>query len=202
MSLSKLENSRIEKRVIDDEALGLLVEPGRVVEPRALATSQGAAVSGYFSDRSAMIKAAARLSGKAEGVYFTHRFAQADLAAFERLRIPPELLTGAHVRRVTDSEAREQYGITGPLTKGMSGIVFPYFSIVTGAVLRHGCAATTPKSRMARKRTSTSPPMATANTSISRPAPPPNCKMHDTLLVLVEAEKSALRSPPGRSAQA
>ncbi len=40
----------------------------------------------------------------------------ADLAAFARLRIPPELLEQAHVQRVTDHEARE-YGITGSVTR-------------------------------------------------------------------------------------
>src|SRR5208337_5673006 len=54
-----------------------------------------------------------------------------DLAAFERLGITAELLADAHVRRVTDAEAREIYGITGSVTKDMSGIVFPYFSVVT-----------------------------------------------------------------------
>jgi hypothetical protein len=57
---------------------------------------------------------------------------RADLAAFSRLGISPELLAQAHVERVSDCEARE-YGITGPVTSDMSGLVFPYFSIETGA---------------------------------------------------------------------
>src|SRR5262249_5115078 len=54
------------------------------------------------------------------------------LAAFERLGIGVELLTEAHVQRVTDGEAREVYGIIGSVAKNMSGIVFPYFSIANG----------------------------------------------------------------------
>jgi len=54
---------------------------------------------------------------------------QADFDAFGRLGIPEELLVQAHVQRVTDREAREKYGITGPVSNDMSGIVFPYFSL-------------------------------------------------------------------------
>jgi len=57
---------------------------------------------------------------------------EADLAAFSRFGISPELLARAHVERVSDREARE-YAITGPVTSNMSGVVFPYFSIETGA---------------------------------------------------------------------
>jgi len=56
----------------------------------------------------------------------------ADLAMFARLGIPPELLAQAQVRRVTDAEARTDYGIVGPPANDMAGIVFPYFSPVTG----------------------------------------------------------------------
>jgi hypothetical protein len=56
----------------------------------------------------------------------------ADLSTFGRFVIPPELLAQAHVERVSDYEARE-YGNTGPVTSDMSGVVFPYFSIETGA---------------------------------------------------------------------
>jgi hypothetical protein len=57
-----------------------------------------------------------------------------DLAMFCSQRTPPELLAEAHVDRVTDSVARTVYGVflfEHP-TADMSGIVFPYFSPVTG----------------------------------------------------------------------
>lgn len=47
-----------------------------------------------------------------------------DLTMFARLGIPPELLAQARVRRVTDSEARELFGIRGD--GDMTGIIFPY----------------------------------------------------------------------------
>jgi len=56
----------------------------------------------------------------------------ADLAAFRRLGIPRSLLAEAHVRRVTNDEARHTYGILGSVTQDMSGIVFPYFDPTTG----------------------------------------------------------------------
>src|SRR5438105_8730044 len=42
-----------------------------------------------------------------------HRSRRRDLARFTRLGIGPELLIEARVCRVTDSEARTHYGITG-----------------------------------------------------------------------------------------
>jgi hypothetical protein len=54
-----------------------------------------------------------------------------DLAAFHRLGIPSELLEAAYVRRVSDREARDDYGIKASAAADLSGIVFPYFSIVT-----------------------------------------------------------------------
>src|SRR5205823_11924524 len=42
-----------------------------------------------------------------------HRSRRLDLARFARLGIGPELLIEAKVCRVTDSEARTHYGITG-----------------------------------------------------------------------------------------
>jgi hypothetical protein len=66
------------------------------------------------------------------------KLAPSDLAAFERLGITPELLSKARVQRVTDAEAREVYGITGSVTKDMSGVVFPYFSPVSGQRVQRG----------------------------------------------------------------
>src|SRR2546425_8567354 len=48
-----------------------------------------------------------------------------DLELFVKLRIPRELLERAGIVRVTDKEAREDYGISG--SGDMAGIAFPYF---------------------------------------------------------------------------
>ena len=50
--------------------------------------------------------------------------ASADLANFQRLGIPAELLSSARVSRVDDREAEEAYGIRYAGNK--CGVVFPY----------------------------------------------------------------------------
>src|SRR5947207_2219348 len=52
-----------------------------------------------------------------------------DLKVFQRLSIPIELIERAGIERVTDREAREQYGIRG--SGDMSGLAFPYFEPLT-----------------------------------------------------------------------
>jgi hypothetical protein len=56
----------------------------------------------------------------------------ADLAAFARLGIPPKLLADAHIRRITDAEARNDYGVRFAAAADLSGILFPDYSPVTG----------------------------------------------------------------------
>ena len=58
----------------------------------------------------------------------------ADLAMFARLRIDPDLLARAGVHRVTDREARDEFGLNR--TGNNSGIVFPY---VDAEGRRHTC---------------------------------------------------------------
>jgi hypothetical protein len=62
-----------------------------------------------------------------------------DFAMFEKIGVPPELLSTAGIRRVSDIDAREILALNG--TYGdLSGILFPYFSLQTshrvGARLR------------------------------------------------------------------
>ena len=52
---------------------------------------------------------------------------ESDIAAFAEYRIPPALLAEAGIRRVTDAEARADFGIKGSPSQDMSGIVFPYY---------------------------------------------------------------------------
>jgi hypothetical protein len=54
----------------------------------------------------------------------------ADLEMFGRLGILPELLSRAGVSRVTDAEARCDYGITAD--GDLAGIIFPYSDPLTG----------------------------------------------------------------------
>src|SRR5438034_518430 len=53
-----------------------------------------------------------------------------DLAGFEQIGVGEDLLRAAQVRRVTDREARDRYGMR--FNGDLSGIVFPYFDPVTG----------------------------------------------------------------------
>ena len=55
----------------------------------------------------------------------------ADLAMFAKIGVGPELLARAKIHRVSDAEARELLALNGA-HGDMSGIVFPYFSPVTG----------------------------------------------------------------------
>jgi putative DNA primase/helicase len=68
------------------------------------------------------------------------QLAPKDIEMFRRLGIPTELLESAHIQRVTDAEAREQFGMffDGDLT----GIIFPYYidgRRVTARVRRDNC---------------------------------------------------------------
>src|SRR5207302_5341077 len=58
-----------------------------------------------------------------------------DIAMFGKLRIPPELLERAGIVRVTDREAREDYGIRG--SGDMAGLAYPYFAPQAMANGRH-----------------------------------------------------------------
>jgi putative DNA primase/helicase len=55
-----------------------------------------------------------------------------DIEMFARIGVPPALLEEAHIERVSDKDARERFGIVGSASKNMAGIVFPYYSHVTG----------------------------------------------------------------------
>jgi hypothetical protein len=68
--------------------LGVLVDPGSVVELRVPNTRQGT-VSGYFTDLDALATEAARRSGTAPGVYLTANPVDARLLARATNRVKP-----------------------------------------------------------------------------------------------------------------
>jgi len=55
-----------------------------------------------------------------------------DVQMFASIGVPIDLPEEAHIERVSDEEARERFGITGPPSKNMAGIIFPYYSPFTG----------------------------------------------------------------------
>lgn len=58
--------------------------------------------------------------------------ADADLAAFQRLGIGPDLLAAARIAHVTDQQARSDYGIRFSPAADLAGIVFPYLDPSSG----------------------------------------------------------------------
>ncbi len=117
---------------------------------------------------------------------------QADFDAFGRLGIPEELLVQAHVQRVTDSEAREKYGITGPVSNDMSGIVFPYFSLATGARVTARLRRDNPEIEAGREKNKYISAYGDRKHLFFVPGASGTLQDADTPVVLVEAEKSAL----------
>jgi Domain of unknown function (DUF3854) len=117
---------------------------------------------------------------------------QADFDTFGRLGIPEELLVQAHVQRVTDREAREKYGITGPVTNDMSGIVFPYFSLATGARVTARLRRDNPEIEAGKEKNKYISAFGDRKHLFFPPGAAAELQDADTPVVLVEAEKSAL----------
>ena len=55
-----------------------------------------------------------------------------DVLMFTGIGVSLDLLEAAHIERVSDKDARERFGIQGPASRDMAGLVFPYYSHVTG----------------------------------------------------------------------
>jgi uncharacterized protein (DUF927 family) len=115
-----------------------------------------------------------------------------DFAAFRRLGISLELLAQAHVQRVTDTEARERYGITGPTTNDMSGIVFPYFSIATGTRVTARVRRDNPDMEAGKEKNKYISAYGDRKHLYFPPGAAHKLQHFDTCIALVEAEKSAL----------
>jgi putative DNA primase/helicase len=55
-----------------------------------------------------------------------------DVQMFAGIGVSVDLLEAAHIERVSDRDARERFGIQGPVSRDMSGLVFPYHSHIRG----------------------------------------------------------------------
>jgi hypothetical protein len=55
-----------------------------------------------------------------------------DVEMFARIGVPLDLAEAARIERVTNQDAREKFGLQGPASMDMAGIVFPYYSHATG----------------------------------------------------------------------
>jgi putative DNA primase/helicase len=121
-----------------------------------------------------------------------HELTPSDLAAFQRLGIGMELLAKAHVQRVTNAEAREMYGITGSITKDMSGIVFPYFSIATGKRVTARVRRDNPEIEDGKEKDKYISAYGDRKHLYFTPDAKDKLRTAETAIVLVEAEKSCL----------
>lgn len=116
----------------------------------------------------------------------------ADLVMFGRLGIGPELLAEARVRRVTDAQAREDYGIIAEATADMSGVVFPYFSPTTGRRTTARVRRDHPEAAEGKVQRKYMIPFGDPRHLFFPPGAAAKLLQPDLPVVLVEAEKSAL----------
>ena len=114
-----------------------------------------------------------------------------DLAAFARLGIAPELLAEAGVKRVNDAEARADYGITGPVSSDMSGIVFPYRNM-TGQRVTCRVRRDRPEIERAKEKRKYLAPYGDRRHLYFPPDGAAKLQAADMPIALVEAEKSSL----------
>ncbi len=115
-----------------------------------------------------------------------------DLEMFARIRVPLDLLEAAHVERVSDRDAREQFGIVSPASKNMAGIVFPFFSHVTGRRVTARVRRDNPEIEDGRPKNKYASAYGDARHLYFPPGAAENLRKPDTAIALVEAEKSAL----------
>jgi hypothetical protein len=113
-----------------------------------------------------------------------------DLAMFSRLGIPSDLLAQAGVRRVTDSEAREEFGIRGD--GNMDGIIFPYFDPFTGSRVTARLRRDTPEIVEGKPKRKYVCPFGDRRLLYFPPGAAGFLADPCIPIVLVEAEKSAL----------
>jgi uncharacterized protein (DUF927 family) len=116
----------------------------------------------------------------------------ADLAAFSRLGVRPQLLLQAGIQRVSDVKAREKYGILGPATSDMSGILFPYFSITTGARVTARIRRDNPEIEDGKEKNKYISAYGDRKHLYFPPQAAAKLRDAEMPIVLVEAEKSAL----------
>jgi putative DNA primase/helicase len=111
---------------------------------------------------------------------------------FTRIGVPAELLQSAHIERVSDREARERFGIQGPVSRDMSGIVFPYYSHVSGHRVTARVRRDNPEMEGGRPRNKYVSAYGDARHLYFPPEAWSKLQAQSTPVVLVESEKAAL----------
>ena len=115
-----------------------------------------------------------------------------DLQMFARIGVPPDLLEEAHIERVSDRDARERFGIQGPVSKNMAGIVFPYYSHVTGQRVTARVRRDNPEIEDGKPKSKYMSAYGDGRHLYFPPDALSKLQNPSTPIVLVEAEKSVL----------
>jgi Domain of unknown function (DUF3854) len=115
-----------------------------------------------------------------------------DLEMFARIGVCLDLLEAAHVERVSDREARQRFGIVGPASRNMAGIVFPYYSHLTGLRVTARVRRDNPEMEDGRAKNRYVAPFGDSRHLYFPQGAAEKLRGPDTAVVLVEAEKSAL----------
>ena len=116
----------------------------------------------------------------------------ADLKMFEDFGIPPELLEEAGVVRVSDAEARTVWGMLAPAHRPLQGMVFPYFSLDTGRRTGARLRRDNPEIENGKEKDKYISSYADRKTLFTSPGAAERLRDPETVIILVEAEKSAL----------
>ena len=119
------------------------------------------------------------------------RLTSDDLAAFQRLGIPSELLVESQVHRVSDRQARE-LGFIGPVTADLSGIVFPYPGLVTGRRVTARLRRDSPDMEAGKEKNKYISAYGDHKHLFFPPGATDKLQDAKTPIALVEAEKSSL----------
>ena len=72
------------------------------------------------------------MTGKSSALSCAATLNERDRQMFTGIGVSADLLEAAHIERVSDRDARDRFGIKGPASRDMAGLVFPYYSPVTG----------------------------------------------------------------------
>jgi Domain of unknown function (DUF3854) len=115
-----------------------------------------------------------------------------DLELFRRIGVPIDLLEAACIERVSNRDARARFGIQGPASRDMAGIVFPYCSHITGRRVTARVRRDNSEIEGGRSRNKYVSPFGDPRHLYFPPGAVEKLRSSETPIVLVEAEKSAL----------
>jgi putative DNA primase/helicase len=115
-----------------------------------------------------------------------------DIEMFRTIGVSPELLEAAHIERVSDGDARERFGLKGPLSQDMSGIAFPYYSSATGRRVTARVRRDNPELEDGKPKAKYIAAWGDSRHLYFPPNAWALLQAPDTPVVLVEAEKSVL----------